>query len=88
VFTSKCHALQGRSTKRLTVATGFYFGIATASAVRTFLIPETVRLSAHGEALDSTPFFPDAPAPTPDALAIEQRKLNQESYSIQMKVYI
>jgi hypothetical protein len=32
--------------------------IATANAVRTFLIPETVRLSAHGEALDSTPFFP------------------------------
>jgi hypothetical protein len=25
VFTPKCHALQGRSTKRLTVATGFYF---------------------------------------------------------------
>src|ERR671933_2071702 len=26
-------------------------------------IPETVRLSAHGEALDSTPFFPDARRP-------------------------
>jgi hypothetical protein len=46
--------------------------IATAKAVRTFLIPETVRLNfdrlsyradselveLHGEALDSTPFFP------------------------------
>jgi hypothetical protein len=38
--------------------------IATASAVRTFLIPET---------LDSTPFFPDALAPSPDALAIRPR---------------
>jgi hypothetical protein len=35
--------------------------IAIANAVRTFLIPET---------LNSTPFFPDALAPNPDALAI------------------
>ena len=40
--------------------------VSIAHPTNTFvLIPETVRLSAHGEALDSTPFLP-----TPDALAI------------------
>jgi len=69
------------SQKRLSV-------IATAKAVRTFLIPETVRLNfdrlsyrAHGEALDSTPFFPDALAPSPDALAIAVTRFQKPAVS-------
>jgi hypothetical protein len=57
---------------QLTFGTTTTRSIATASAVRTFLIPETVRLNfgklsyrAHGEALNATPFFPDALAPSP-----------------------
>ena len=41
--------------------------IATAKVIRTFLIVETVRLSAHGEALDFLSFSIKALCPVPSA---------------------